>query len=188
MIRCERWRGRVRSARSRRDVRRRPDRVSPRARRRPAAARRACDAARRPRLARSGSRRARVRSRNVASWASAGRSRHHYRGPTAMDLAAEASQRRTGMTQYFVGFVGDNTAEHQASAGCDDSLEMRRQLDQRVAQDVGRNQVEVAMNRKERYRREADRFLDAVEARVDAGILERRRIYIDGDYFAIALA
>ena len=78
------------------------------------------------------------------------------------------------MAQHFVGLVGEKAAEDQSPAGRDDSLQMRREFDQRAAQNIRHDQIEVAMNRSERHRRESDRFLDAVQARVGACVFQAR--------------
>ncbi len=68
-----------------------------------------------------------------------------------MRLAAETSQRRPVMTQHVVGLVGEEAAKHQASARRDEFSQMRRELDQRAAQNIRHYQIEVTMYRDERH-------------------------------------
>src|SRR5258708_6061293 len=105
-----------------------------------------------------------------------------------MRFAAEASQRRSVMAQHFGGFVGEKAAKDEASAWRDELLQMRRELDQRAAQNIRDDKIEVAMNRNERHRRESDRFFDAIEPRVGARILQRRWVDVDCDNLARAVA
>ena len=104
-----------------------------------------------------------------------------------MRLAAETSERRAVVTQHFVGFVGEKAAEDQSSTGRDDSFQMRGEFDQRAAQNIRHDQIEVAMNRSERYRRESNRFFDAIQAGIGARVFQGSRIDIDCDHFGGAV-
>src|SRR5208282_4595319 len=100
-------------------------------------------------------------------------------------LAAETSQRRPVVAQYFARLVGEEPAKDQPSAGRDDSLQMRRVLDQCVTQNIGHDEIEAAMNRSERHRRKSNRFFHAVQARIGTRVFQHRRIDIDGYYFGL---
>ena len=181
-------RGRVHNVRSRLDVPRRQGRAATRANRLPSEGRCACDATPRLRCRCVRMRPAAVRWKNaVAMQASAWCSRHHQRRPSAMRLAAETSERRAVVTQNFVGLVCEEATEDQSSAGRDDSLQMRGELYQSAAQNIGRDQIEMAMNRSERHRRESNRFFDSVKPCIGASVFQSCRIDIDCDHFGLAL-
>jgi hypothetical protein len=48
------------------------------------------------------------------------------------------------MAQHVVGFIGEESAQYQSSAGCEDSFQMRREFFQGMTQNIRGDQIETA--------------------------------------------